>query len=72
MNNILMNGKTTEFGIKCRERRVSLKLTMAQIAKKIGYAQSTVTKIEQGGQPPSFEYIKESLEIYEIKEKKNK
>jgi len=72
MNNEYMGNKTTEFGKLCRSYRAILGLDMVQTAEKIGVNQSTVTKIEQGEQPASFEFIKKSIEVYQIKDRKEK
>ena len=63
-----MGNKTSEFGRLCRAYRAKLGLNMIQAAEKIGVKQSTITKIEQGGQPVSFEFIKNSINVYQIKD----
>jgi len=65
-----MGKKTSEFGCLCRQYRVALKINMSQAAKKIGVNQSDITKIEQGEQSPSFDFIKKSIDVYQITDKK--
>jgi transcriptional regulator with XRE-family HTH domain len=68
MNNYFMNKTLTEFGKLCRSRRALLGINMIQAAKMIGVKQSTITKIEQGEQPVSFEFIRKSIVAYQIKD----
>jgi transcriptional regulator with XRE-family HTH domain len=72
MNNEYMSEKPSEFGRLCRSYRAKLGLNMTQAAEKIVVKQSTITKIEQGEQPASFEFIKKSIEVYEIRDWKEK
>jgi transcriptional regulator with XRE-family HTH domain len=72
MNNEYMGNKSSEFGRLCRSYRAKLGLNMTITAEKIGVKQSTVTKIEQGEQPASFEFIKKSIEVYQIRDWKEK
>jgi len=65
-----MGKKTTDFGLLCRLYRVSLKINMIQAAKELGVNQSDISKIENGEQHPSFDYIKKSIDLYQIKDKK--
>ena len=69
MNNVDMSKKTTEFGLLCRQYRISLKINMIQAATELEVNQSDISKIENGEQQPSFDYIKKSIELYKIKEK---
>jgi len=68
MNNKYMGNKTIKFGRLCRAYRAKLGINMTQAAEKIGVKQSTVTKIEQGEQPVSIEFIKKSIEVYQIRD----
>jgi transcriptional regulator with XRE-family HTH domain len=68
MNNEYMGNKTSEFGKLCRSYRAKLGLNMTQAAEKIEVKQSTITKIERREQPASFEFIKKSIEIYQIRD----
>jgi len=67
-----MGNKASEFGRLCRSYRAKLGMNMIQAAEKIGVKQSTITKIEHGEQPASFEFIKKSIEVYQIRDKKDK
>ena len=61
-----MENKTTDFGKLCRSYRARLGLFMADISDKTGVPQSTITKIEQGSQKPSFDYLWKSMDAYGI------
>jgi transcriptional regulator with XRE-family HTH domain len=64
-----MSEKTTDFGVECKNYRNKFRWNTTQLAKKIGISQSTVSRIEQGEQPPSFDLIKKCIATYEIKDK---
>jgi len=64
MNNVDMSKKTTEFGLLCRQYRISLKINMIQAATELEVNQSDISKIENGEQQPSFDYIKKSIDLY--------
>jgi transcriptional regulator with XRE-family HTH domain len=66
MNNYIMNEKTTEFGKLCRVYRSRLGLSIKDVVPKVGYKQSTITKIENGEMAASFDFIKKSIDIYKI------
>jgi transcriptional regulator with XRE-family HTH domain len=70
VNNEYMSNNTVKFGKLCRAYRAKLGLNMIQAAEKIGVTQSTITKIEQGEQPASFEFIEKSIAVYQIRERK--
>jgi transcriptional regulator with XRE-family HTH domain len=72
MNNEYMGNTTSEFGRLCRTYRAKLGLNMTQAAEKIVVKQSTITKIEQGEQPASFEFIRKSIDVYQIRDGKEK
>ena len=72
MNNGFMDNKATEFGRLCRSYRAKLGLNMIQAAEKIGKKQATITKIELGKMPASFEFIKKSIAVYQIRDWKEK
>ena len=67
-----MGNKASEFGKLCKSYRAKLGLNMTQAAERIGVKQSSITKIEQGEQPASFEFIKKSIDLYQIKDRKDK
>jgi transcriptional regulator with XRE-family HTH domain len=67
-----MDNETVKFDNLCKSYRAKLGFNMTQAAKMIGVKQSTVSKIEQGEQPASFEYIKKSIEAYQIKDENEK
>ena len=64
-----MSKKTTEFGCLCRQYRIALRITIIQAAEIIGVNQSDISKIENGEQSPSFDYIKKSIDLYQIKDR---
>jgi transcriptional regulator with XRE-family HTH domain len=72
MNNGYMGNKPTEFGRLCRAYRANLGLNMIQTGEKIGKKQAAITKIELGKLPASFEFIKKSIEVYQIIDRKEK
>jgi transcriptional regulator with XRE-family HTH domain len=67
MNTGYMSNKTVEFGRLCRSYRAKLGINMDKAAEKIEVTQSTITKIEQGEQPASFDYIQKSIATYKIR-----
>jgi transcriptional regulator with XRE-family HTH domain len=69
MNNGSMNNKITNFGTLCRTYRAAMRLTMTEVAIKIGTSQGTISRIENGEIIPPFEYIKKSMEVYKIESK---
>jgi transcriptional regulator with XRE-family HTH domain len=72
MNNGFMDNKATEFGRLCRSYRANLGLNMIQAAEKIGKKQATITKIELGKLPASFEFIKKSIAAYQIRDRRER
>jgi len=65
-----MGNKTTEFGRLCRAYRAGLGLTINDVVPKIGKNQSTITKIENGEIAASLDFIKKSIDVYKIINKK--
>jgi transcriptional regulator with XRE-family HTH domain len=65
-----MSKKTTDFGKTCRAYRAKLGLNMTQLEEIVDKTQSTISKIELGGQSPSIDYIKRSIDAYKIKDQK--
>jgi transcriptional regulator with XRE-family HTH domain len=68
INNSHMGNNATEFGRLCRVYRASLGLNMIQAAEKIGTKQTIITKIELGKLSASFEFIKKSIDTYQIRD----
>ena len=64
-----MSKKLTEFGRLCRSYRAKLGLNMIQTVEKLGIAQPTLTKIEQGELPLSYEVFIKSIVAYQIKDR---
>jgi transcriptional regulator with XRE-family HTH domain len=64
-----MAKKLTEFGKLCRSYRAMKGMNMTDIVKKTEKPQSAISRIEQGEAQASLEYIRMSIDAYEIKEK---
>jgi transcriptional regulator with XRE-family HTH domain len=65
-----MGKETTEFGKLCRSYRAKKGMNMTQTSKILGISQSTLTNYEKGQETPSLKFIKRSMEVYGIKNRK--
>jgi len=49
-----------------KQRRIELNLTMAEVAKKVGVSEATISRWESGDTAPSMDKLKALAKIYDV------